>query len=251
MDRKKAVVTGAGGGIGRVVCERLCGLGMEVVAVDLREEYLAETVAAVEGAAGVIHGVAADVTDLGSLRSALEPFGRIHSIVANAGICRQARLDEVGADDTWRAVMSVNVDGVWNTMRVLGPALEEGGRVVAVSSGLGKLGRSGYSAYAASKHAVLGIVKCLSKELAPRRINVNAVCPGWVDTEMAREDISRTALLLGVGEEKIEADALAGIPLGRFVQAAEVASMIVWLLGEESAAVTGQALNISCGEFFA
>ena len=99
-----------------------------------------------------------------------------------------------------------------------------------------------------SKHAVLGMVKCLAPELADRGIRVNGVCPGWVDTEMAAADLVTTANETGKSVEAAKADAISSIPLKRFVTADEVANLTYWLLSDEAKAVTGQSYNISCGE---
>jgi NAD(P)-dependent dehydrogenase (short-subunit alcohol dehydrogenase family) len=250
VNAKRAIVTGAGGGIGRAVAARLLKDGYEVVAIDLRQEALAR-VADELGGGERFRPVVVDVGDAAALADALKDVGEVRSLVAGAGICRQARLDDPDTDQVWRDVMRANVDGVWSCFRTVGPALVEGGRAVVISSGLGKLGRAGYSAYTASKHAVLGIVKCLAQELAPRRITVNAVCPGWVATEMAEADLVRTAKQQGSTAEDVRRAALEGIPLRRFVEADEVAALTCWLLTDDAAAITGQAYNISCGEFFA
>jgi NAD(P)-dependent dehydrogenase (short-subunit alcohol dehydrogenase family) len=191
----------------------------------------------------------ADVADLGSLDRALADLGEVHAVVAAAGICRQASIDEPSADAVWREVLDVNLTGTWNTLRAVSGRLVRGGAIVAVSSGLGKLGRAHYSAYAASKHGVLGLVRSLAQELAPRGVRANAVCPGWVDTEMARQDLVRTAAREGVSADEIASRALAGIPLGRFVRAEEVAALIGFLLGPGAGAITGEAFNVSAGEF--
>jgi NAD(P)-dependent dehydrogenase (short-subunit alcohol dehydrogenase family) len=151
----------------------------------------------------------------------------------------------------WRDVLATNLDGVFNTLHAAEPHLNESARVVVVSSGLGKLGRAAFGAYAASKHGVLGLMKCAAKELAPRKITVNAVCPGWVDTEMARTDVVRLARDLSRDASDVEADIVRNIPVGRFVQPEEVAALIGWLVSDEAATVTGEAFNISGGEFFA
>jgi len=247
---KRTIVTGAAGGIGRATVARLLDRGHEVVAADLRGDALREVAAELDGG-DRLKTVAVDVTDLGAMTAALDSVGELSGVVADAGICLQARLDEPNADQIWRDVLSVNLHGVWNTFRAAVPSLTVGGSAVAVSSGLGKLGRPGYGAYTASKHGVLGLVKCLSKELAPRAITVNGVCPGWVATEMAEADLVRTAKQKGRAVEDERRAATAGIPLGRFVEADEVAALICWLLSDDARAITGQAYNISCGEFFA
>lgn len=251
MSRPLVLVTGAGSGIGRAVALALLGSDRDVLAVGRRPGPLEALVGEVPGGGGAVATVVADVGDGPALRRALEHGPHLAGVVACAGICRQARLDSPEADDVWREVLAVNLDGAWNTLRAALPRLEDGGRIVAVSSGLGKLGRAGYGAYAASKHGLLGLVRCLARELAPRRITVNAVCPGWVDTPMAAADLAAAAADRGVGTDTVRAEATGGIPLGRFVDPGEVAALILWLLSAGAAAITGEAWNISGGEFSA
>ncbi|MCD6497025.1 MAG: SDR family oxidoreductase [Deltaproteobacteria bacterium] len=249
MLSRTTVVTGAGSGIGRATVLLLARQGHHVYAVGRRIDRLQETQAL--AAKGAVDVIAADVSDHESLKKALERIPTITGIVANAGICRQALLDEPGALRIWHETVAVNLTGVYLTILFLSPKLEEHGHVVTLSSGLGKLGRAGYSAYSASKHGVLGLTKSLSKELAPRSITVNAVCPGWVDTTMAHRDLERTAAVHGTRTEDERRRATDTIALGRFVQPEEVADLISFLLSPQSSAITGQAYNISGGEFFA
>jgi 3-hydroxybutyrate dehydrogenase len=250
VSRPLVLVTGAGSGIGRAVALALLGSGRDVLAAGRTAPPLAE-LARDAPPGSRVWPVAADVGRGPSLRAALLDGPPLHGVVACAGICRQARLDSADADEVWREVLAANLDGAWNTLRAARPRLADGGRIVVVSSGLGKLGRAGYGAYAASKHGVLGLVKCLALELAPRRVTVNAVCPGWVDTPMAAADVEATAATRGVGADAVRAEAAGGIPLGRFVDPAEVAALILWLLSPAAAAITGEAYNISGGEFCA
>lgn len=243
-----AVVTGASSGIGEAAVDRLVARGERVVAVARRPDGLAALVAR--------HGdrvqpLAVDVGDHAALHAALAALPPVDTLVLSAGICKQARLDEEADDATWWETLAVNLHGSYFAMKAVAPTMPAGGRIVAVASGLGKLGRPGYAAYCASKHALLGVVKCVSKELAPRAITVNAVCPGWVDTPMAQADVTKTAAARGQPRDAVLADIHAGIPIGRMVSADECAALITWLASPEAAAVTGEAYNISGGEFFA
>lgn len=243
-----SVVTGASSGIGEATVDRLVARGDRVVAVARGADGLAALVAR--------HGdrvqpLALDVGDHAAVHAALAALPPVHTLVLSAGVCKQARLDEQADDATWWETLNVNLHGSYFAMKAVAPTMPAGGRIVAVASGLGKLGRPGYAAYCASKHALLGIVKCVSKELAPRGITVNAVCPGWVDTPMARADVTKTAAERGQPRDQVLADIHAAIPIGRMVSADECAALIAWLASPAAAAVTGEAYNISGGEFFA
>lgn len=251
MGELTAVVTGAATGIGRAVSGRLIEAGFRVVGIGRRLEALRGARRSLSAREHEFVIREADVRDEQALARALEGIGPVRAVVANAGIVRQARLDADDAREVWREVLATNLDGVFNTLHAAAPLLSDCARVVVVSSGLGKLGRAAFGAYAASKHGVLGLVKCVAKELAPRKITVNAVCPGWVDTDMARADLERFARDDAADVRDAEARVLAGIPLGRFVDPSEVASLVGWLVSDEAAAVTGEAFNISGGEFFA
>ena len=219
-----------------------------VVAVGRSAERLKKLMA-LDGATDSLTVASMDVRDVEQVKTVLSSLPKIDLLVANAGVCRRTPIDGADADAVWNDVIDTNLNGVWRTFRAAVPRLGAGGAAVVVSSGLGKLGRGGYGAYAASKHAVLGLVKCLSKELAPMGIRVNAVCPGWVDTEMAAADLDIDAADTGRAAESLRKEAEAGIPLGRFVTADETAALICWLLSDEAGAITGQSYNISGGEF--
>jgi NAD(P)-dependent dehydrogenase (short-subunit alcohol dehydrogenase family) len=246
---KTALITGAGDGIGLATAWRLAREGYTVLATGRTPEPLEALVAGLRAAGHSARALAVDVTDAAAASARLGGLGAVDLLVANAGVCHQARLDAPDADQVWREVLSTNLDGAWNTLRAVGPHIPPGGRVILVSSGLGKLGRPGYAAYCASKHGVLGLMRALALELAPRAITVNAVCPGWVDTRMARADLDRTAAREGIPASEARARAEAAIPVGRFVRPEEVADLIAFLASDAAAASTGQACNLSGGEF--
>ncbi len=249
MERRTAVITGAASGIGRAIALRLAADGWLVRAV-VRDVEKAKA-ALSPCPPDALDFIRLDVADLDAYESAFARLDVVHAVIANAGICRQAALSDDFADAVWRETMRVNVDAVWQLFRTLHARIPSGGRAIVISSGLGKLGRPAYGAYAASKHAVLGLAKCFAKELAPRGITVNAICPGWVDTPMARGDLVKNARTFGTTPEIEYQKACAGIPVGRFVQPEEVAALCAFLLSPEAAAITGEAYNISGGEFFA
>jgi NAD(P)-dependent dehydrogenase (short-subunit alcohol dehydrogenase family) len=251
MDIKTAVVTGAGSGIGQKTAIRLAKRGYKVIAIGRKIESLKETSRLSGEHAAMVIPKVMDVADKKSVLNGFDDIDSVEVFVASAGICHQGRLDQEDADQVWESVMATNVDGVWYMFRALNSKFSPDARVVVVSSGLGKLGRPGYGAYTASKHAVLGLVKSFAKELAPNKITVNAVCPGWVNTSMAQGDLVHTSKQNGTTPQEEFENAISSIPLKRFVEADEVASLIDWLTSKDAGAVTGQAYNISCGEFYA
>ncbi len=243
-----ALVTGASRGIGRAIALMLAESGAHVQAVS-RNAQPKETG---ENAFGLIHQVTADVGDRQALSQAVDlsvrEYGPLHKVVANAGICKRAAIGDEDADEIWDMTLRVNLTGAYNTIRAAYPHLAPGARIVVVSSALGKEGRETYAAYSASKHGLLGMVRSLTLELAPEGFCINAVCPGWVDTDMAAGDIMETSRRSGDSADDIRKQACSQIPLGRFVQPDEVASLVMWLLSDEASAITGQAYNISGGQ---
>ena len=142
--------------------------------------------------------------------------------------------------------LDTNLDGVYFCTREAVRRMVDGGRVINISSVLGKFGVPGYTAYCASKHGVIGFTKALALELASRNVTVNAICPGWVETDMAREGMENMAEAMGTTYEEARKQALAQVPMGRIIQPEEVGELVVYLAGPATTAMTGQAVSL-CG----
>jgi NAD(P)-dependent dehydrogenase (short-subunit alcohol dehydrogenase family) len=166
-------------------------------------------------------------------------------MINNAGV-GGPNAGAVDGPERWHEVVRTNLDGTFFATRAALPHLPDGGRIVVISSVLGRFGVPGYTAYCASKHGVIGLTKALALELAPRRITVNAVCPGWVDTDMAAAGIALMADGMGVEPAEARRQAMAAVPLGRMLQPDEIGELVVWLCSPAASGMTGQAIS-HCG----
>jgi NAD(P)-dependent dehydrogenase (short-subunit alcohol dehydrogenase family) len=253
LSGKNALVTGASRGIGRAVAVRLAADGAHVAAGVRDEKAGAEVVAALRGAGGDGIAVVLDVTDPASVATAVEraarPQRRLDIVVNNAGISGVTPLGgDQRSDEQWARLIEVNLTGTWRVCRAAYPFLADGGRIVNLSSVTGRFGVAKNGAYCASKHGVIGLTRALALELGPRRITVNAICPGWVDTDMGRTGIGQMGKLLKVRDE--EAFAMAGkmAPLGEVLKPEEIAALVAYLASDEARNVTGQAIVIDGGQ---
>jgi 3-oxoacyl-[acyl-carrier protein] reductase len=238
------VVTGGSRGIGRAICLAFAATGSRVF-FNYRSDAAAaaETVAACRAAGCQAAAVAADVADAdavaGFFERILAETGRIDVLVCNAGITRDGLVMRMSPAD-WDAVIATNLTGVFYCVKAASRAMvrRRSGRIVLVASVVGATGNSGQANYAAAKAGLIGLTKSLARELASRRVTVNAVAPGLVDTDMA------AALNPGAREA-----ILAAIPLGRMASASEVAAAVRFLASEEAGYITGQVLNVNGGMY--
>ena len=200
-----------------------------------------------------MQAVCCDVTDGDSVNAAFSAaaatFGPVNILVNCAGAAPTAPFHKLSAQD-WRQVMALNLDGVFNcTQAALGGMLEQRwGRIVNIASTAAQKGYAYVSAYCAAKHGVLGLTRALALETAKKGITVNAVCPGYTDTDMIREGIRNIVEKTGRSEEQALEQFTATNPQGRLIQPAEVAHTVLWLCGDSSQSITGQALSVSGGE---
>jgi 3-oxoacyl-[acyl-carrier protein] reductase len=238
---KIALVTGASRGIGRVISESLAAAGATVVLGARDVARLAEAVAAIAAGGGQAEAVALDVANKAAVESAiaglLSKYGRLDVLVNNAGITRDNLLLRMKTDE-WNDVLATNLTGTFLcTQAAMKPMLKQrSGRIVNIASVVGLTGNAGQANYAASKAGILGFTKSVAREVASRGITVNAVAPGFIETDM-------TAAMTDKAREAI----LAAIPLGRVGQARDVAAAVAFLASDDAGYVTGQVLAVDGG----
>jgi NAD(P)-dependent dehydrogenase (short-subunit alcohol dehydrogenase family) len=245
---KHLVVTGASSGIGRAIAVRLAKDGARVSLLARREDALAETAALTGGSP-----FSCDLRDATSVDAAFaaaaERNGPIHGLVACAGI---GGPNTPGEGDRFAEIVATNVVGTYQSLRAAERHLAPGPDrrdIVVIASVLARFGVPGYTGYCASKTALLGLVRALALELAPANVQVNALCPGWVDTQMARDGIDGMARAMGVPYEQALRRAMSAVPLGRMAKPEEVAGTVAWLFSADATGVTGATIDQNGGSY--
>jgi len=244
LANKTAVVTGASRGIGRAVAIKLASEGANIIlnyrsSIKSVEEVMAE-INALGGKAVAVQGDVSSFAEAEKIiKAAVENFGSLDILVNNAGITKDGLLMRMKEED-FDSVIETNLKGTFNCIRHATPIMmkQRSGRIVNMSSVVGVAGNAGQVNYSASKAGVIGITKSAAKELASRGITVNAVAPGFIQTDMT-----------DVLSDKVKEDILSGIPLKRLGRPEEIADLVSFLVSDSGSYITGQVININGGMF--
>jgi NAD(P)-dependent dehydrogenase (short-subunit alcohol dehydrogenase family) len=246
MGQRHVVVTGGGRGIGKAVAERLAadGATLTLLARDLdRLRAVADELGAVAAACDIRDRAQVDAC----FADAAAERGPIHALVANSGL---GGPNEDGPGDRFDELVATNLNGTYYCVRAAHRHLAPGPQrrdVVVIASILARIAVGGYTGYSASKAGLLGLVRSFAAELADDGVQVNAICPGWVDTEMAWEGIDGFAEAIGATREDAYREAMRDVPLRRMSEPADIAGTVAWLLSPDARGVTGQAIDQNGG----
>lgn len=239
-----AVVTGGSRGIGRAVAVRLASEGARVfVNYSSRSDAAEETVGLCAAAGGVAESIGFDVSSSAAVDEAMsairEKAGSLDILVNNAGMSKDGLFVRM-KDEDWDQTLSVNLNGAFYCARAAARFMMKAryGRIINMSSIVGEMGNAGQVPYVSSKAGLIGLTKAIARELASRSVTVNAITPGFIETDMT-----------GALDEKVKSHHMEAIPLGRFGKAEEVAALVSFLAGEESAYITGQVIGINGGMY--
>lgn len=249
LEGRHVVITGGGTGIGAAIADRLAGLGASVTLMARgldRLEAKAKTLPRAQG-------VAVDISDEAAVKAAFaeatKTFGPVDILVNNAGLAHATPFHKLEFAD-WKKSLDVNLTGTYLCTRaVIDPMRKAGwGRIINVASTAGLIGYAYVSAYVAAKHGVIGLTKALALETATKGVTVNAVCPGYTETEIVRSAIDNIMDKTGRSEEEARKELTARNPQGRLIQPEEVAGAVVWLCSDDTGSVTGQSIAVAGGE---
>ncbi len=249
FDGKVALVTGAASGIGRAIAVRLAQEGCDVATVDIDLAGVQETAALVAKEGRKSYAAKVDVGEWeqvnSSVQDVLAKFSKIDFMYNNAGIISVGTIAETSIED-WKRCYRINADGVFYGCKAVVPHMEArgSGRIINTASWFGKIGKASYGAYCSSKFAVIGITQTLAAELAPKGINVNAICPGTIVATRMRDEADKKSIEQGLKTAKERESA---IPVGRVGLPEDIARVAVFLASEESSYMTGQSINVTGG----
>lgn len=250
---RRVLVTGASHGIGRAVAEGFFKAGADLAILSSTSDI--ETAARdIEARCGTpVRAIVCDITDREAVRRSIGGLERIDVLVNNAGLELITPIDWPGeeVERTFERIIQINVIGTYYVTREALPLMPAGSSIVITSSVWGKSAAADFAAYVTTKHANIGFMRVLAKELGPRGIRVNAVCPGWVRTRAALRSLSEVARRAGVGEVEMLDGILSAQALAGLMEPDDVVGTFLFLASDLAASVTGQAWNVDRGEVMA
>lgn len=252
LDNKIVFITGAAQGIGKAISLKLAGEGAAIILTDKNESTLEKTLSEVKEISNKSAAFKMDVTKTSEIKDvvkkALDKFKTIDILVNNAGVITLGKFFDL-SEEEWDLLMDVNIKAYWNVSRHIVPIFmkKKSGKIINIASMAAKEGYPLASHYSASKFAVLGFTQAIGKELAEYNINVNAVCPGFVKTEMQEKETAREGEIRGISADEVIKEYIDMTPLGRLCYPEDVAKVVKFLASEESAFITRQGLNVTGG----
>ena len=253
---KVALVTGSGSGIGKATVLRLAKEGGTIVVNDIDHQKVRSVLEQIKSIGANAIGTEADATKRSdvtkAVKSAIDEFGRIDILVNNVGLFDAGKAFIEMDERDWKFCMDINLTSTFYYCKAVVPHMMERkyGKIVNLSSRTGKVGSANYTHYCAAKHAVIGFTRALAVELATYNVNVNAVCPGAIDTEMQEKALLAQTSIREIHYDEMRTRRAATIPLKRLGTPEDVAGLIAYLASEDSNFITGQAFNINGGEEF-
>lgn len=238
------IISGAGSGIGRAIAQKLAEQS-RCVLLGRNQANLEQTLATLKGSGHQV--LVADIKSIDSLADAAKTLGdmKVSGLIANSGIGGE---NQWGPNDRWDDIIGTNLTGTYNFVNTFLPNLKGQARethVVITSSVLARLGVANYSAYCASKAGLLGLMRSWAVQYAPEKILVNAICPGWVDTEMSQDGLQGIADGIGISKDEFYDMAMQSVPLRRMSSPEEIADLVAYLVSQKM--ITGQTLDINGG----
>lgn len=244
-----AAITGGGSGIGLAIAAKLAGAGAQVTLMSRNLDRLSSAAATIDGAKVVSVDVTDDDSVVAGFESAVRESGPVTILVNNAGGVETAPFGKI-TPEAWRRALDLNLTGAFRCTQAVLPAMQAGGagRIINIASTAGLKGYAYTAAYVAAKHGLVGLTRALATELATNGITVNALCPGFTDTDIVSDAVAIVTARTGRSADDVLAEFAGFNPQGRLILPEEVADAAVWLASDGARSVTGQAIAIAGGE---